>query len=139
MARRTYPGGYVELHPGNVSQVLGGRNGPIARDLLRRGEIVKQGAQRRVGRDTGELRASIVKRFVSQASGAMGFAVIVVAEKDYALFHHEGTVPHRINGNPLLAFKPTPGEVVIVRFVNHPGTSPNRFLTEALNDLRTAR
>jgi hypothetical protein len=42
---------------------------------------------------------------------------------DYSSFVDSGTEPHRIDGNPLLAFTAADGTRVIVRYVNHPGTA----------------
>lgn len=54
-----------------------------------------------------------------------GFPYPVVVEK--------GSRPHRIEGNPLLAFNwPAQGVFVITHSVEHPGTSPNPFVEPSL-------
>lgn len=144
-ARGTF-GSYVVINPGDLQRLLQGPNGPVARDLLRRGNRVKQQAQKLVGvhrphpqdrpraRKPGTLRDSIVVRLAR--GGPWGVSAIVGSEDRIALWHHEGTVPHRIvprrRGGFLVFYWPRAGRVVFSRGVNHPGTQPNRFLTNAL-------
>lgn len=51
----------------------------------------------------------------------------------YASFVDEGTGAHPIDGNPFLAFT-VGGQRVVVRHVNHPGTSPQPFWTDTFNE-----
>lgn len=119
-------------------------SGPVVRFALQQGELVKQEAQRLVGvyqlppagparaRRPGTLRDSIVKRFHTTSDGVV---VEVGSEDEVALLHHEGTQPHVITPRtaPVLVFwSERQGRVVVARRVNHPGTQPNRFLTDAL-------
>jgi hypothetical protein len=84
-----------------------------------------------VGVKTGNLRNHIVKRFRGVVGGAL--QVEVGAEVPYALFHHEGTRPHTITGNPLLVFFwGKTGRVMYLPSVQHPGTKGNPFLVRAL-------
>lgn len=143
-------GSYVVIDPVKLAEVLRGPNGPVVRDLIEAGELVKREAQRLVGvyrppdaysaahrkRRPGTLRDSIVKRVVDVDGNP---AVLVGSEDPIALWHHEGTVPHIIRARraPLLVFFwPRVGRVVAFPRVNHPGTQPNRFLTNALAVLR---
>lgn len=139
-ARGTF-GVYVVIRPAALQRLLESPTGPVTRDLLVRGERVKVRAQQLVGvhepqagerrgRRPGTLRDSIVKRL---ARNGKGVACIVGSEDPIALWHHEGTVPHRIvpRNARLLRFV-SGGRVVYARGVNHPGTQPNRFLTDAL-------
>lgn len=143
-------GSYVVIDPVKLAEVLRGPNGPVVRDLIEAGELVKREAQRLVGvyrppdaysaahrkRRPGTLRDSIVKRVVDVDGGP---GVLVGSEDPIALWHHEGTVPHIIRARraPLLVFFwPRVGRVVAFPRVNHPGTQPNRFLTNALAVLR---
>lgn len=118
--------------------------GDVVRFMLQQGELVKQEAQRLVGvyqpppagpqraRRPGTLRDSIVKRFQVTSDGVV---VTVGSEDPIALIHHEGTEPHTITARnaPMLVFwSERAGAVISVRQVQHPGTQPNRFLTEAL-------
>lgn len=121
--------------------------GDVVRFMLQQGERVKIGAQRRVGvydpppagptraRRPGTLRDSIVKRFTTTGDTVV---VEVGSEDPIALWHHEGTEPHTIlprNAPRLVFWSERAGRVVYAQQVNHPGTQPNRFLTEALADL----
>lgn len=141
-------GSYVVIDPVKLAELLRGPNGPVARMLIERGEIVKIEAQRLVGvhvptpgerraRRPGTLRDSIVKRFAVEGGE---LAVLVGSDDPIALWHHEGTVPHVIaarNAPRLVFFWRKVGRVVSFKRVNHPGTKPNRFLLRALNVLRT--
>lgn len=107
-------------------------------------------------RRPGTLRDSIVKRLADE-NGEL--ACLVGSNDPIALWHHEGTVPHvitpkavaidaggrrRAGGRfvkashvPMLVFFwPKVGHVVRFKRVNHPGTRPNRFLTNALAVLK---
>jgi len=144
--------GHIVIDNRALDQVLHGANGPVAKALLVAGDIVKAGARRRVGvyrpaagdplagrrkRKPGTLRDSIVKRLV--VGGPEGVKVLVGSEDPIALWHHEGTPPHviRARRKPMLVFYwPKVGRVVRFKQVNHPGTQPNRYLSDALQDLR---
>lgn len=122
--------------------------GDVVRFAIQQGELVKLEAQRLVGvyrlppagprrdRPPGTLRDSIVKRFRTTGDGVV---VEVGSDDPIALLHHEGTEPHPIRpkrpGGVLVFWSDQAGAVVMVRGVNHPGTQPNRFLTEALRVL----
>lgn len=137
----------VVIDSQKLAELIRGPSGPVVRELLEAGEMVKREAQRRVGvyqppdaysaahrrRRPGTLRDKIVKRLV--VGGPKGVVVQVGADDPVALIHHEGTHPHVIAARrrPLLVFYwPKVGRVVAMRSVNHPGTSPNRYLTDAL-------
>lgn len=143
-------GNYVVFDPAKVADLLRGPDGPVARDLMRKGDLVRDEARRRVGvysppdaysagnrgRKPGQLRDSIVKRLADQGGELQ---VLVGSDDPIALLHHEGTVPHiiRPRNKPMLVFYwPAVGRVVAFREVNHPGTQPNRYLTDALSVLR---
>ena len=143
-------GNYVAFHPEALAELLRGPDGPTGRMLLVKGELVKQEARRRVGvyappdafsasnrkRKPGQLRDSIVKRLAEEGGE---LACLVGSEDPIALLHHEGTVPHIIaaRNKPLLVFYwPKVGQVVGLERVNHPGTRPNRYLTDSLSVLR---
>lgn len=146
--------GQVVLNPVAVAELLRGDQGPVVRRLLEDGEIVKQGGRRRVGvskpdpvprrgrrRQPGTLRDSIVKRLVHRGTEVV---CQVGSEDPIALLHHEGTQPHAIplvgempDGKWLVfAWERAGGAIVHAKKVDHPGTRPNRFLTDSLADLR---
>lgn len=108
------------------------------------GDAVKAEAVRRVGvyrprpmgparaRRPGTLRDSIVKRITSRD----GLPVVQIGSEDpIALIHHEGTAPHIIvprRGTRLVFWSDTANRLVFAKQVNHPGSRPNRYLTDSL-------
>lgn len=137
----------VVIDPTKLAEFMRSPSGPVMRKLIEDGELVKEEAKRLVGvhrpnaqdapraRRPGTLRDKIVKR-VADVNGQP--AVLVVAEDEIAMWHHEGTPAHPITARraPMLVFYwPKVGKVVSFRSVNHPGTQPNRFLVNALRVL----
>jgi hypothetical protein len=138
--RGTFHG--VSIDGAKLARVMSSPNGPAMRQAIIAAERVEERAKELVGyddspdRDAGRphLRDTIVKRLTD--SGGAGVTVQVGSESPIAVFHHEGTEPHMIHGDPLLVFFwPKAGRVVAFPRVNHPGTRPNRFLTNALDAL----
>lgn len=78
------------------------------------------------GSDGPRVRDSIV----GDAAGTRGE---VSCTAEHGIFTDQGTRPHRIVGNPLLAFE-LGGETVIVRFVDHPGTPATGWFSENTNE-----
>jgi len=80
---------------------------------------------------TGELRGSVEvdgpHDTGGEAVGSVGFAA------DHASYTDEGTEPHEIVGNPLLAFEWN-GTTVIVHSVQHPGTEGTHWWTDNATD-----
>lgn len=138
------------MDPVKLAEVLRGSDGPVVRRLIEDGELVKAEAKRLVGvskpdpvprrgpkRRPGTLRDSIVKRVVMSGGKP---AVQVGSEDPIALYHHEGTRPHVIvprTAPRLVFYSARAGRVIYAKRVNHPGTRPNRFLTNALRVLRS--
>lgn len=131
----------VRMDAQAVSSLLRSPQGAVMRHAMVKGDEVKAGARRRVGvsqnpgsqtRGGGgqHLRDAIVKRLTT---GRDGPQVEVIAERPYAFWHHEGTDPHPIRPvrAKALRFTSGAGQVVFARSVQHPGTQPNRFLTDA--------
>lgn len=128
--------GRVVIDPQKLAAWLRSPSGPLVRELFTAGDIVKAGAKKRVGVASGDLRDSIVKRFLSGPGGEP--EMWVGSESEYAVFHHDGTDPHviePIRPGGVLSFV-WAGERVFFKKVNHPGTKPNPFLKDALDDLR---
>lgn len=136
----------IRLYPGQISALLNGPQGPVYRRLIEDAERVKVEAQRLVGvhqpvpgerrsRRPGTLRDSIVKRPAMEGDT---ITFVVGSDDPIALLHHEGTQPHVIAARRkprLVFFWPKVGRVVSFKRVNHPGTKPNRYLTDALRVL----
>jgi hypothetical protein len=73
---------------------------------------------------TGTLRASIHTDGAHAAGTEVSAKVSTGGEADaYAVFVHEGTGPHTIEGHPFLAFNG-----IVVRSVQHPGTKATKFM-----------
>jgi hypothetical protein len=104
--------------------------GPVGRSLSKRGLRVASAAKRQVGVDTGALRRSIS---TSHKRDVRGQFVKVGSPLNYALMHHEGTKPHIITPNRSQYLVFTVGKrVIYATSVRHPGTKPNRYLTDNL-------
>lgn len=119
----------VRISPEAV-RILARTDPGILRDLDRRATLVQAAARQRVGKRTRKLERSIVKRPGADATSAY---VDVVAEQPYARMHHDGTGPHLITPRyrKVLRF-PAGSGVVFAYRARHPGTRPNRFLTDVL-------
>lgn len=104
--------------------------GMVGQYLDNRGKALVRLAKGQVGVDTGALKRSIDHN-VSVNRG--GLIVKVTAHNKKALMHHQGTRPHVISARraQALRFK-WHGRIVYARSVNHPGTRPNRYLTDNL-------
>jgi len=104
--------------------------GPIGRDLKKRGIRLEYLAKKQVGKKTGVLAVSI-RNEVQQAS--TGLLVKVGSDHKLALMHHNGTRAHVIRPRRARALRFVHnGRIVYARRVWHPGTKPNRYLTDNL-------
>lgn len=146
------------FHVANRAQldfILKSPNGPVAKDLIKRGKRVETRAKRNLGGlsgrprriDTGHLRASVSSHLVVRPDG---LAVRVGTGVAYALFVHDGT---GLYGPKHTLIKPKSGRVlvfkskvygakkgkyagkVVVRFTR--GMKPNPFLRDALPAFKT--
>ena len=109
-------------------------SGAVGRHLAVIGAKIQAGARAQVGVKTGKLKASIrVKHYRTP----IGQYITVGSTLKYAYLHHEGTRPHIItpNKSKLLRF-PSRRGIVVARAVFHPGTKPNRYLTDQLRYAR---
>lgn len=108
--------------------------GPVGRYLARKGYLIKAAAMSQVGVKTGALRASIHMRHSRDGRGQF---IRVGSALNYALAHHEGTRPHRITPNRAQVLRFTRGSAIVyAHSVMHPGTKPNRYLTDNLRLVR---
>jgi hypothetical protein len=129
---------------------------PIVRDLIRRGNRVQQAARRQIRfghvgvggraarhgrlnlRDTIHVRLVHGGAYTGFLGGdESGLPVVTVGSEDpIALLHHEGTRPHVIvprNAAYLVFWSDRAGRVIYTKRVMHPGTKPNRYLTDNLH------
>jgi hypothetical protein len=124
----------IKVFDARLQTFLNSRIAPVGRHLHKKGKLVERAAKRQVGVDTGALRKSIhMRHFV----GATGQYVKITASAPHALMHHEGTRPHiiapkNLQKTPVLRFTGKTGASIHARIVRHPGTKPNRYLTDNL-------
>lgn len=120
----------LSLNPTALDYMLNNPQGDVGKYLTKRGRWIVAAAQRQVGVDTGQLRNSIHLR---KNRDSRGQVMEVVATAPHALMHHEGTRPHVItpNESPVLRFS-SGSRIIYTRHVNHPGTRPNRYLSDQL-------
>jgi hypothetical protein len=105
--------------------------GFVWRHLNDLGNQVKNAAKMKVGKGNGKLAASIHLEHTKTETGAP--AVAVGSNLSYALLHHEGTRPHIIMPQRAKVLRlSSKGRVSYSRVVHHPGTKPNRYLTDSL-------
>lgn len=88
-------------------------------------------SKRQVGKDTRALVRSI--GYTMEIRSVGGVTGKVTAADKKAIMHHNGTKPHIIvpKRATALRFKYR-GRIVYRQLVRHPGTQPNRFLTDPL-------
>lgn len=122
----------AEFHPDRVAmrQMLRGPGGLVHKDITKRTRRAETFAKAQVGKDTRELYRSISYRITTGSGNVLG---VVSANNKIALMHHNGTRPHIIAARraQTLRFK-SRGKIVYAKVVRHPGTRPNRFLTDSL-------
>jgi hypothetical protein len=107
-------------------------HGTVGRHLHRTANHITQLAKIQVGKKTGKLAKSI--RFEHIPRNALGPRVKVGAYTTYAMAHHQGTRPRIIvprHPGGALIFRKGP-RVIITKVVRHPGTKPNRYLTDPM-------
>jgi hypothetical protein len=126
-----------EFDERGMRETFQSRSGPVGDDLSRRGTRVQLAARKQVGKDTHMLERTIVKRWGRSSGVGIGRGDLVISvgsDRWYALLHHEGTRRHTIrprNPGGVLRFVKD-GRVIFARSVNHPGTRPNKYLSDSL-------
>lgn len=78
---------------------------------------------------TGELSRDWDVVTTTAGNGAVSHASF---NAEHASYQQDGSGPHLIEGNPYLAFDGGFGQTVIVRRVNHPGSTVNRGWADKL-------
>jgi len=106
--------------------------GMVGRHMGRRADLFIAAARAQVGKKTGLLAASIqVQEHKAEPYGQL---MRVGSNVKHARLHHQGTRPHIIRPkeqNGRLVFR-SGTRTIITRVVRHPGTRPNRYLTDNL-------
>lgn len=120
---------FIENKAG-MYHVLKSPIGPVGNHMRGIGRKIQVAAKMQAGFRTGMLKVSIG---VSQSVTPTGQEVRVGSSVRHALAHHEGTRPHRISGRNggMLRFAKQ-GRIVYARSVMHPGTRPNKYLSDHL-------
>jgi hypothetical protein len=119
----------VDLNYAKIRRMLNAPTGDVGRLMRGRAEKARAHARAQVGKRSGALAMSI---YIDQSAQAAGQKLTIGSNLRYAAFVHEGTRPHMIvpRGGEILRFTQK-GRVVYSRAVMHPGTRPNRFLTDS--------
>lgn len=112
----------------DIIRIVNDPTGPTLERLRRVGRSVVSAAQAQVGKQTMELARSI--HYELQNYRGLP-ALWIGSNSGIAYLHHEGTRPHAISARnaQFLRFS-SRGRMVYARTVMHPGTKPNRFLTD---------
>lgn len=114
-----------------LDNLLNSPTGAVGRYMRNKGLAIQAAAKGQVGFYTGALRASIHMR---HARDARGQYIKIGSPLEYARAHHDGTKPHLIKPRRMggmLRFY-SKGFMVFAHRVRHPGTRPNRYLTDNL-------
>lgn len=117
-----------------VDRLLNTKGGAVGRYLGAQGQKISTLAKSKAGGKTGALKASI--HVTKRGRYAAGQFVRVGSNLPYARLHHEGTKPRLIipQKRRVLRFF-VKGVAVFTSTVLHPGTLPNRYLTDAMRSV----
>ena len=114
----------------DILKLVNDSRGPVIPHLRRIGRTIVAAARKQVGKETGELARSI--HYNLQRYGGLP-EVWIGTYNSIAYLHHEGTRPHAISArNRTFLRYSARGRIVYARTVMHPGTRPNRYLTDNL-------
>lgn len=125
----------LNLYRPVLDHVLNDPSGDVGKYLAKRGQLIVVAAKRQVGVDTGILKNSIHVRHTRDSNSQQLWIGSLV---NHALIHHEGSRPHMIFGHNrgMMRFS-SGGRQVYTRAVRHPGTRPNRYLSDNLQLIRS--
>lgn len=113
-----------------LSYVLRHPKGPVGEYIKDRTATLYVLARFQVGTKTFDLYKSIGFDVKSGADGLVG---TVTAADRKAIMHHNGTRAHLIYPNKAKTLRfSSRGRIVYAKVVRHPGTKPNKFLTDNL-------
>lgn len=123
----------LHLYPTEMyRQLKSPKGGMVGDHLTGRAQAFIGAARGQVGKKTGQLAASI--RVQQHEAASYGQFLKVGSTVKHARLHHQGTRPHVIRPHErggVLVFG-SRGRTVVTRQVRHPGTKPNRYLTDNL-------
>lgn len=104
--------------------------GHLWKILERRGKLALFLAKNQVGKKTGKLALSIK---MEHKATPRGQELKIGSDNNIAYLHHEGTRPHLITPKnaPQLVFM-SKGRIIRTQLVRHPGTKPNKYLSDQL-------
>lgn len=126
----TYKFKGLTFRRGELDMYLNNPRGTVGRYMRKRGVMMVAAAKAQVGKKTGNLQRSIK---YTHSRGSLGQFFTIGSNLNYALPHHEGTKPHIITPNDANILRFTAGgRVVYTHKVNHPGTRPNKYLSDQL-------
>jgi hypothetical protein len=105
-------------------------NGEVGRFLAKRAQRLVTLSRRQVGKKTRALEKSISYNITRDSRGLVA---VVGSNNRIALMHHNGTRPHIIVPKTAKTLRfYSRGRIVYSKMVRHPGTKPNRYLTDNL-------
>lgn len=113
-----------------LDMYLNNPRGTLGRYMRKRATWMTTAAKGQAGKKTGALIRSIK---IMHSRGSLGQFFTIGSNLSYALVHHQGSRPHIITPNDANILRFTAGgRVVYTHKVNHPGTRPNRYLSDQL-------
>jgi len=120
-----------------MDYVLKQEYGTVGKFLKAGARSVVVAAKLQAGAKTGALKTSI---HYTHERASYGQVVKIGSPLPYAAAHHEGTRPHVITGRNggMLRFT-SRNRVIYTRAVMHPGTRPNKYLSDNLGRIYTPR
>ena len=120
-------------NPAGIKYTFRSKEGPVGQHMAAVGAEMVIRAKHQVGVETGGLKNAITFRLAMSRGEVI---TIIEANHPNALMHHEGTKPHFITPQKVQVLKfNSNGKVAFAKAVLHPGTKPNRFLSDNLRPL----
>jgi hypothetical protein len=121
---------FYRQNPKGQTEVLRSPGGPVAKHLLRLGNLTQRYAREQAGKRTGRLAASIKVQLTAKATG---LAVKVGSDNKIAYLHHEGSRPHIIRAKNVAYLRfYSHGKLRFAKSVRHPGTRANPYLQRSM-------
>lgn len=119
------------LHRLAYDELTRSPTGDVGEYLRKRAITLQSLARAQVGVDTGALKVSIRYKVVRDGKGLVA---TVGSNNRIALMHHNGTRPHFIRPRRAQTLRfYSHGRIVYSQLVFHPGTRPNKYLTDNLS------